>query len=243
MSYQEFTPHPLLQPYIVCYWSSKTGRSAVASNIFSDGCSDIIFSLGADVAVTGGTLKHGHQYLVGIMTHFHQVQTPAETHLLGIRFKPFGIYALLGIPLEGMADQTEPLTSSDFSISGINPSATGVIQKLETYFLQRLNDKHRLVVSLSETILAVNGNITVQQLASRHHITERKIERLFQSRAGATVKEICKQVRFQSTLKKIQANPAVSFAQIAFEMGYYDHAHMLKDVKRYSGLTLSRIAS
>jgi len=147
------------------------------------------------------------------------------------------------IDLASLWSETEALASSDFFFPEINPSATGVIQKLDAYFLQRLNDKNRLVVSLSETILAVNGNITVRQLASRHHITERQIERLFQSRAGATVKEVCKQVRFQSTLKKIEASPTASFAQIAFEMGYYDHAHMLKDVKRYSGLTLSRIAS
>jgi len=254
--YREFAPHPLLQPYVVCYWMLQTGKSPRSSNIFSDGCSDIIFTLGANVVDSKTTMQHGRRYLVGIMTHCHTVQNAPDTHLVGIRFKPFGMHALLGITLQGTADTAAELTSSDLSFPdfvGASPSGANtsinLIQNLDTYLLQRLHGervshaRNRMLVSLSETIGTARGNITVEALAASHHITERTVERLFQSYAGATVKEVCKQVRFQNALQQIKARPSASFAQIAFELGYYDHAHLLKDVKRYAGLTLSEIAT
>ena len=246
-TYREFAPHPLLQPYVVCYWVLQTGKTARSGNIFSDACSDIIFTLGADVVDDQAIMRHGRRYLVGIMTHCHTVHNAPDAHLLGIRFKPFGIHTLLGFTLQGTADTTAELAPSDFAFPESAATSIDLIQNLDKYLLQRLHDKrtshvrNRALVSLSETIGAAQGNITVAALASRHHMTERTIERHFQTYAGATVKEVCKQVRFQNALQKIQAGPSVSLAQIAFELGYYDHAHLLKDVKRYAGLTPSQI--
>lgn len=241
MHYLEFEPHPLLRPHIVCYWTMQNGDAPQTNTIFSDGCSDIIFNLGADVDGGDEIFRYGQRYLVGIMTRYKQIRVAPAAHLLGIRFKPFGISTLTGMPLKGTSNESILLSQHELQLPELHDVSPASIQKLNAFFLQHLRRDSGRWPAVIDTIHAAGGNVSIRQIAQRHAVTERSVERYFQQHAGCTVKELCKQVRFQRAITTIKASPQSTFAQIAFDAGYYDHTHLLKDVKQYTGLTLSEI--
>jgi AraC-like DNA-binding protein len=82
-------------------------------------------------------------------------------------------------------------------------------------------------------------------------MTERQLERRFNEQIGISPKEFINLTRFRQAFVKIQlggiplggAPPGGapqnqhkrSLADIAWECGYYDHAHLTNDFKRYAG--------
>lgn len=50
VEYREIQPHPLIKPYVDCYWQIISTRGRIHptyDHIFPDGSLDIIFNLGA----------------------------------------------------------------------------------------------------------------------------------------------------------------------------------------------------
>ncbi|MGZ3822192.1 MAG: helix-turn-helix domain-containing protein, partial [Mucilaginibacter sp.] len=59
---------------------------------------------------------------------------------------------------------------------------------------------------------------------------------------GIPPKEFIKIIRFQYAHKRLlKNNSGESLLSIACEMGYYDHSHLARDIKKYSGLNPSEI--
>jgi AraC-like DNA-binding protein len=67
---------------------------------------------------------------------------------------------------------------------------------------------------------------------------------MFNEHMGISPKEFIKVIRFQQVLKRIRKKDyKESFSQLAYEMGYYDHAHLTNEVKRYSGFNPTTLAT
>ena len=54
---------------------------------------------------------------------------------------------------------------------------------------------------------------------------------------GANPKDYLRIVRFQKALHCLQMQPHGSLAQLAYECGYYDQPHFIKEFKQFSGYT------
>ncbi|HSC36475.1 MAG TPA: helix-turn-helix transcriptional regulator, partial [Chitinophagaceae bacterium] len=86
------------------------------------------------------------------------------------------------------------------------------------------------------------GQITVDALARKNHTTLRQLERSFHKHIGITPKEFINITRFQNAFLDITHNKKhKNLLDIAIEHGYYDHAHLTNDVRRYTGLPPSGI--
>ncbi|TWV97499.1 helix-turn-helix domain-containing protein [Chitinophaga pinensis] len=69
----------------------------------------------------------------------------------------------------------------------------------------------------------------------KKHITTRQLERNFQRHIGVSPKEFTNIVRFRCALSQIKHNKQEgSLLSIALDCGYYDHAHLTNEIKRYT---------
>ncbi len=254
MHYQEHLPVPSLAPFLDCYWTlrAETPDKSLVRRVLPDICADIILNLNEPVQVWNGQshqMKSEKAYLVGTMTTFHDIRLQGEVNLVGIRFKPFGMSALLGIRLEGVANQIEELDGKTFSLDygycqslGTNQGHQRALEKLNTWLLQRIGGKdNALVNTLIGTVLQAQGKISVRELALGFHTTERQLERKFGQLVGVSLKEVCNLVRFQHAYQLVRSRGERSLLDIAFQAGYYDHAHLTKHFKRYSGCLPSEL--
>jgi len=243
MNYQEYRPTPLLEKYIDAYWTVKTdGRAVPAfSRIIPDTCADIIINLGSAVRSDDDnrtTMQAERSYLVGTMTKYCDTLFDAEALLFGIRFKPFALNALLGFPLAGATDKIFEVSNAEFAFRNFIPSKkiNDLCNSFDAWFVNRLPLNGNLSFNILNSIDQSKGLITVSALAKRHFTTERQLERICEHRIGITLKELCKQVRFRNAVRVLAKQAGnLSIDKIAFETGYYDHSHLSKEIKRYTG--------
>ena len=244
MTYNQFTPHSNLTNYIDAYWTVKGDRKGLATEkILPDGCVDLIFNLGDDCKTDNGnfTMQNNKVYLVGTMTTFKMTNINPDTNLLGIRFKPAAFSAFY--KFSSLHEITDLTIEFDKALS---PDLKKTIENSTTYFnhyfLSKLAIQKHNLLPIIDDIKNHKGQTNVRALAHKHFTTTRQLERNFKVQIGISPKEFIEIVRFQFALEIIQRKIyKQSLLDIAFQCGYYDHAHLTNEIKRFSGVVPSQL--
>jgi AraC-like DNA-binding protein len=243
VKYVKYQPSVLLEKYIDFYWTLETDSNYKTFNVplFADACTDIFINFGNITADFNGdsSISPGRIYMGGLSTSAGFVRCFPNSIFIGVRFKPGGLPLFFNTPLFEMVDQIIEFQDNHlFSIMGMD----GLLPvRLDQYFLSKKR-KPTPVIPITEAVHYFKGQISVDQLAQKCNVSNRTMERLFYTNMGIGPKEFISIVRFQQVLKALQKGYSKGqLLQIAFEMGYYDQAHFIKDVKKHSGLTPSAI--
>jgi len=244
MSYSETKPHPALSPYIDAYWVAEGRENLIhKENILPDGCVDIILNLKADCRLEDGSvsMKSETAYLIGTMTRSGSSTIGPETRLLGIRFKPasFSVFYQFS-SLHEFTDR-----NIEFE-KGLSPDIQQAMKYGDTYlncfFLSKLSPPSHMLMPVVADIRLNKGQIKVADIAKRHFTTVKQLERHFKFHIGTSPKEFVNLTRYQFAFKRIRNNSTNStLLQIALEHGYYDHAHLTNEIKKYTGVIPSSI--
>ncbi len=219
------------------------GEQLKKEHILPDGCVDLMFNLGENCKTDkrSFTMESGKCYLVGTMTTFKETFLNSTNKLIGVRFKPAAFSSFYKyLSLDEITDKTIEFAKS------LSPDIYKIEQHsvlyLNEYFLNRLtNQKHKLSAVIKD-IQAANGQISIETLAKRNCTTVRQLERCFKMHIGISPKEFANITRFKFAFSKIKHNAQrKSLLDIAFDSGYYDHAHLSNEIKRYTGLAPSQL--
>ncbi|WP_057938613.1 helix-turn-helix domain-containing protein [Algoriphagus resistens] len=243
MIYNQISPHSDLADYIDTFWTVEgLGQQLEKQSILPDGCVDLIFNLGEDCKTTNGrlTMQSGKTYLVGTMTAFQESFLDSTTKLTGVRFKPAAFSSFYKFtPLSEITDKT--IEFDQVLSPEIHKVAQHSVSYLNAYFLNGLTNARHNLFNVVNDIQTANGQISIDTLAKRNYTTGRQLERSFKKHIGISPKEFANIVRFRVALSKIKHNKQrKSLLDIAFDCGYYDHAHLTNEIKRYTGLAPSR---
>jgi len=243
MKHNEVKPCLALSTYIHSFWELKGDDSDHQwERIFPDGCPGIIINLGGSCKTDNGlaTMDHGKTYVVGAMTSFKDSFIDSNTHLMGVCLKPamfssFYNYA----PQNELTDHTVEFDlAHSFDVDKINNDPHVYLNR---YFLDR---KRNIIQSLQPVLNDIHtskGMLSISEMAKNNFITVRQLERIFKAHIGLTPKEYVKIIRFQSAFSMMSdISPKKSLSDIAFECGFYDHAHLTNEIKQHTGLTPSQ---
>lgn len=245
MSYRQFKPHSSLSPYIDAYWKvTGEGTKPLLTRILPDCCIDIIVNLGENFVADGDgyIMKNEKVYLVGTMTRYKDTIRDPETHLLGVRFKPaaFDHFYKKYPPLHELADSIAEF--EDEHIPPIDKLNHDFISAFNNYFLKRLCPTNFSIFTIIDEINNRKGKISVSELAKCHYTTARQLQRLFREHMGIGPKDFINFVRYRFALQTIQERQRTrSLLDIAFDSGYYDHAHLTNEIKKYAGINPSEL--
>jgi len=254
MPFTEYIPSGALADYIDAYWVRQTSPSAKTAGrrVYADGCADIIANTGHSVAWFNPTarldqsipLHPGRMYLGGTMTAYGVVSGEAGYTLTGIRFRPGGFFALYGTPMTETVDQL--IEFPDGKLFALMEQEEELPSRLDAYFslLKRPMPGHDFT-SIYQKVYECKGQVSVEDLSRDFHVGNRTMERIFKENVGIPPKEFIKIVRFQEVLRRLrQIKPEgeESLLRIAFELGYYDHAHLTNEFKRYAGIRPSELS-
>jgi AraC-like DNA-binding protein len=244
--YREIPPHQALSPFIDAYWTVIGNNPGyLPDTVLPDACVDIIFNTGPGFASEVGStqMNTGQAYLIGTMTRRKEMIRPPETRLTGIRFKPGGFpFFYDHLLLKDTADKTVEFDPG--LLPQIPDTSSKLAPLLDHFFCDRLTLPSRQALTLVTAVHQAKGRITVSELAKRNFVTTRQLERLFSLHLDITPKEFINVTRFQYTFDKIRRESSrKSLLDIAFECGYYDHAHLANEIKRYTGSIPSGLAA
>lgn len=80
---------------------------------------------------------------------------------------------------------------------------------------------------------------------SRHvALSERRLTSLFRAETGLTPKQVARLTRFQhaksAVVRAVATGAPQDLARIAADCGYYDHSHLVRDFRQYTGVSPTR---
>ncbi len=179
-----------------------------------------------------------HSYLTGIYNR------PVTFHMHGvldeicIDFEPMGFEILTGYKASSLAfvnSIVENLLRNEWkqiyeqAFKFIDPLKRAEV--LEDFFLRHLVEKHRFKYFPFNQIYAKD----VDQLQKVFNLSYRSLHRLYTDSMGLSPKEFLKISRFRKSLEALK--PSVKHAHLAYDTGYADQSHMIREYKKYTGKT------
>lgn len=258
MRYQEIKPDTRLMPYIKCYYLYESDTEATFDDtVFPSGNLEIIFNLGSGAWQTA----EGAQYITtpsielwGQITRPLPIRSIGKNTMLGIRFFPHAAAYFLDDNISVFNNQV-----SDFGdISG--PSIRTLhaqlqecgswperIALIEAYLCRRfsLSGKRTSNVTIVHHIMQELRKDdffdNISNVALRYGISSRYLQKLFLQYTGLTPKLYSKIHRFQNSLQLLSKKDS-SLTAIAYDCGYFDQSHFIREFRAFTGATPSGYA-
>ncbi|GGQ93067.1 AraC family transcriptional regulator [Deinococcus ruber] len=163
---------------------------------------------------------------------------------LVVEFYPWAARQLLGWSAEMVPDALDAALSA--SIWGREVVALMQLQDwdaareaLETHLLHLSSGQGEpgMGVRAARQIYQSSGTVRVAKLAEELNLSPRTLERQFVQQVGVSAKSLARVVRFDKVNTRIRENPAVPMAELTFELGFFDQAHLIKEFKALSSMT------
>jgi len=172
-----------------------------------------------------------------------------NTHLIGIRFKPGGAYPFFGFPI---SELSEYVTELDliwgrlvYDIRDQLLEIDSPEEKLLCFESFLLDQVKRSLVPNRAIAFAVHQLqyspqfLAIRDLAAQIGITQKHLITQFEKVVGLRPKSFSRVAKFNKVLSIIEQQKQVEWTSIAYECGYYDQAHFIKEFHTFSGLNPS----
>lgn len=164
---------------------------------------------------------------------------------VSIIFQPGGLNRFLNIPMTEIFDNgysarevvgreiEELLDKSHDTIS--LKELDGIVQ---AYFLRKLSRvKEPLPIDFALQYLLANHNSNMDEIAGMACMSIRNFERKCKERIGMPAKMYARIARFHKAYRMLESSPIISWADLTYELGYYDQTHFIKDFKEFAWFT------
>jgi AraC-like DNA-binding protein len=252
MNYQVYTPSQDLQPFIKCFWTldDEGADMPVRQRVVPDGCMEMIFHYGdryKQYFEDGSFIIQPKSFVFGQLTNYLAIEPTGITGIVAARFNPEGLTPFISIPVTELENKAVEI-SYIFGDKGIHLEkeileATDNLQRIqfiESFLLSFLSDPkiiHTITKSCVEAILQSQGQLSVIDLADKIKVNRRNLERKFTAAIGMSPKQLSRVVRLQAAIKMMEQNSSTNLTSLAYENGYYDQAHFIKDFKEFTGIS------
>ncbi|GIQ57087.1 AraC family transcriptional regulator [Flavobacterium collinsii] len=253
MQFQYFSPSEILKPYIKHYYIFESDSDIeFEDTVFPSGEMEIIFNLGDGIwesLVDKTFYKTPKIELWGQITKPLAIKSKGKHTMLGIRFythtaayffkdeigvfnnQIFDLEDIIGNPIKKLHNQL--LETSDIQKR---------IELIETFLIQKIitnpkrSDKIEKVAHILSSLLSEPTETNISSISEKYGITPRYLHKLVFQHTGLAPKSFNKIKRFQHSLKLIN-NTEYPFTSIAYDSGYFDQSHFIRDFKFFTGTT------
>ena len=247
-------PKPPLSHFVDSFWSyeaDETGQKT--ERILPNGTLELVINLRQDELLFHDTERpeNPSRFSGAIMSGAHGrglvPDDPKEIFLIGVHFKPGGAFPFLGLPAGDLTDTHADLENLWGPSAGrlresICEAGTSdeQFQLLEQALLRRLRhdvEQHYAVSAGLEMFGKHHAAPKVREAASYIGLSERRFIQAFKTEVGLTPKLFSRIQRFQRTRSVIERDPAPDWAELAFDLGYFDQSHLIREFLEFSALS------
>lgn len=107
---------------------------------------------------------------------------------------------------------------------------------LETFLLKQFRDiKSTLIEFTISEMIHNNGIGNIRHHATKACLSASRYRVKFAEEMGISPKVYQKLVRVNAVIKYYRKNPAISLTRLAYEFGYFDQSHFIRDFKSVTG--------
>lgn len=229
----------------VCFSSDESEGAPPAVRVVPDGAIDVLFS----VARNGACSAH----VFGLKTAPLWIETPDPRENVALRLRAGAAARLFGVPASELTDRAPELAELVGRRTGewcervaAARGAAARSDALERTFgawatraALPLDADDALLHAAVSSIRRSRGALPIAGLARALGVGQRRLERLFRARVGASPKGFARVVRFFAAYQSLRAGREPLEAALAH--GYFDQAHLNRDFRQLAGAPPRRI--
>lgn len=254
LHYCEFPPPPYLKRYVKSFWSLERVVDQHLQLKFSpipDGYPGIIFQLGEETTIfdTQGN-PFSSIFVFRPMMERKQMILSGKITEIGAYFYPSGLKTIFGFDVSEIEDEcldlslVRPLEYQKLheQLRALDNHQSRFLM-LSNYFAERIaaNQRKNLTVHVAlQQILEARGQVQVSQLTSNLRVSERSLERYFKQFIGSSPQKYIRLCRFNAALDDIRQHREQRLTEIAYQHGYADQSHFIREFKTFAGLSPSQ---
>jgi AraC-like DNA-binding protein len=242
----QYTPSPVLQPYIKSFLIIESDQRMV-NRILTDTSIVIAFRLRGKVTFTddGATQDLPQSVISGIRESSRLVDYSANTANLLVIFNEGGAAAFFKEPLHELGGIS---VSLDYLI---HPAKVNLI---EEELATAINDNQRILIVerfllselkktttdllVSEAIQKIKlskGDIKIKDLLTELPVSRDAFEKRFRKITGTSPKHFSVIIRIKNLIGNYSGT--ISLTEAAYSAGYFDQAHFIKEFRSFTGQT------
>ena len=248
---QFYTPHILLQEFVNCI---MVVQAEVPAGVPTIVCypptpqHSLFFYINDRISVqkedTDLFVLQPRSVLVGLQSGSVRLDVNRRHKAVRVGFHPGGMYRLLGFPMAEMIDgsyDAEDVFGMEMREVNERLQETqdfdAIRDVIEQFLLRKARNLKRALPfdNAMLEMLRLGGNINIEQIASLACLSLRQFERVSKERVGVSPKTYARLVRFSKAYRLRERFPEISWTSIAYECGYYDQAHFIRDFKEFAG--------
>ena len=248
-------PRARLRGYVRSYTGYlEPGETPLARREIPTGDVSLVISFGPSLTITDprsrSAVPHS-SFVAGVHDGHALTQTPGPQHGIEARLTPIGAYRLLGVPMNRLANRSvafEELVGTEAGFLAERLSALSGwherFSALDFEFERLMRDgplPSPSTVWAWRRLAETAGRVPVGALAgelgcSRKHLAER-----FRIEIGVAPKTLARVLRFDRAVRLLRGGRA--FGQTPLECGYYDQAHLNREVRDLAGTTPTELTA
>lgn len=245
--------HPLLQEYVQCIHvidaCIDTGMPAAACPYPPTPQNSLFFYVNdlikVDFQNSGQFLVQPEAVVVGPQVTSVMIDVGQHHKAVRVGFHPGGLYRLTGLPLQELLDDS--MNAEDLFgpvIRTVNQqlkeaSLPDELKQIVEQFLLQQCRKLKPLLPFDQAMLFLlqqEGRLSIDALASAACLSVRQLERVSKERLGYSPKLFARIIRFSKAYRLREQGAQSSWTQIAYECGYFDQMHLIRDFRQFAGM-------
>lgn len=258
MRYTEYRPNGILKDFIQCYFVCETDIPVMTDDkVFATGAIEILFNLGADGPQQ---IKNGDLVTCPDIQLWGQTIQPftftsyGKHCMFGIRFFTHTAACFFNEQIEEFNDRVidfKELGGKEAALLHLRLMEAKTpdrrIDLVEEFLMKRLLtsgpkfSKLKLVNNIMFDLSKEDFLENINTVAAKYGLSSRYLQKIFLNYSGLSPNLYTKIARFQKSLYRVAENK-LSLTSIAYECGYFDQSHFIKDFKFFTGSPPSRFS-
>lgn len=230
---------------------ARIGASAALADRVQH-CWIVRWDLRGQPALTPQTLPHPNvhavfddegAWLYGVHTRRFSRRLEGRGEVFGIKFRPGVAQAIAGVPAARLRNRRVPLPGGDalqralLARSPDDEAMVGVAEAWLSHTLPAADQRALQAAAIVDAIAADPAITRVEQLLPRWATSLRGLQRLFNEHVGVGAKWTINRYRLHEAIERMASGAPQDWAALALELGYFDQAHFIRDLKAMTGRT------
>lgn len=244
-------PSGVLRQFVETIWFARGRVPYERERIAPTGSSVAVFVLGDPILETpddgeGEGLKTDRGFLLGPHARPVVNEPMGETFAVGIVTTPVGCETVFGIsPVSiraRVADLEECWPLATRVRTQLLDRSTGdeMIEVVETAIRQNLRPVPGIdLCARAVALLEHRPTRPIGEIAAELNLSHSYLDRRFTQIVGLSPRTLARILRMRALLAALDVNAGIDWAQAAFELGWFDQSHLIRDFKRHTGVTPS----
>ena len=210
-----------------------------------------IISLGPAFRIGLGSQANGgrdyRSFVAGLNDDFARVEAAGATYCVQMDLTPLGAYRLLHLPMSELAGRV--VTLRDVIGADVDDLAGRLYDAgdwaarfalLDRFVRRRLADGRPPSPAVAwawQQLVSSRGRVRIDRLTDALGCSRKHLAQRFAAEVGKSPKTVARILRFQHACALMRHGANRDWTGIAFDCGYADQAHMIREFRSLAGLT------